>query len=96
MMKKLKDYFLNIIKVDEISDAFDKEVNNYHLSNNLAPVLQSDEAENSLGMWCAEVFANHQYPNLFNLIKAWLSIFTGPVIEQPFRYALSLIIIYLA
>ena len=50
MMKKLKDYFLNIIKVDEISDAFDKEVNNYHLSNSLAPVLQSDEAENSLGM----------------------------------------------
>ena len=96
MMKTLKGYFSNIIKDYEISDAFDIEVNNYHLINNLPPISQSDDAEKSLGMWWAEVFANHQYPNLFNIIKACLSIFTGPIIEQSFRYAFSLFIIYLA
>ena len=92
MMKKLKGYFPNIIKDDEISDAFDIEVNNYYLTNNLLPVSQSDDAEKLLGMWRAEVFANHQYPNLFNLIKVFLSIFIDPIIEQSFRYALSLFI----
>ena len=76
MMKKFKGYFLNIIKDDEISDAFDIEVNNYHLTNNLLPVLQSDNTQKSLSMWWAKVFANHQYPNLFNLMKACLSIIT--------------------
>ena len=96
MMKKLKGYFLNIIKDDEFFDAFNIEVNNYHLINNLPPVSQSDDVEKSLGMCWAETLVNHQYPNLFNLIKAFLSIFTGPIIEQSFRYALSLFIIYLA
>ena len=69
MKKKLKDYFLNIIKDDEISNAFGKEVNNYHLTNNLLPVSQSDDAKKFLDMWWAEFFAIHQYPNLFRLIK---------------------------
>ena len=43
MIKKLKGYFPNIIKDDGISDAFDIEVNNYPLTNNLQPVLQSDD-----------------------------------------------------
>ena len=96
MMKKLKGFFPNIAKDGEISDTFDREVNNYHLTNNLQPVSQSDDAEKSLGMWWAEIFANHQYPNLFNLIKACLSMFNGPIIKQSFRYALSLFIIYSA
>ena len=70
MMKKLKGNFLNIIKDDEIFYAFNIEVDKYHLTNNLLPVSQSDNAEKSLGMCWAETLVNHQYPNLFNLIKA--------------------------
>ena len=95
MMKKLKGNFLNIIKDDEIFDAFNIEVDKYHLTNNLLPVSQSDNAEKSLGMCWAETLVNHQYPNLFNLIKACLPIFTGPITEPSFRYALSLFIIHL-
>ena len=84
-MKKLKGYFLNTIKddkiSDDISDAFNIEVNNYHLTNNLLPVSQSDD-EKSLGMWWSDVFANHQYPNLFNLIKPCSLIFTGLAVFQ--------------
>ena len=58
MMKKLKSYFLNIIKDDEISGASNIEVNNYHLTNNLQSVSQSDDAEKSLGMWWTETFVS--------------------------------------
>ena len=85
MMKKLKTYFVTVITDDATADAFDLEVDKFHLETNLPAALCTDDSPKRLDEWWAEVFSNRKYPILFKMIKACLSIFTGPMIEQSFR-----------
>nr|XP_047128889.1 uncharacterized protein LOC124809169 [Hydra vulgaris] len=79
MTQKLKEFFPNIIKIDE-ADLFDREVVAFHLAKDL-PAVKGKR----LDQWWSEVFVLNRYNLLTKIIKACLSIFTGPMIEQSFR-----------
>nr|XP_047140460.1 uncharacterized protein LOC124815724 [Hydra vulgaris] len=78
MTQKLKEFFPNIIKIDE-ADLFDREVVAFHLAKDL-PAVKGKR----LDQWWSEVFVLNRYNLLTKVIKACLSIFTGPMIEQSF------------
>ena len=46
--------------------------------------MKSDGSAKRLDEWWSEIFAMNKFPLLCNVIKACLSIFTGPMIEQSF------------
>ena len=85
MIKKLRTYFPTVIIDDAAADAFDIEVDKFHLETNLPVCECLDGSPKRLDEWWAEVFSMGKYPTLFKLVKACLSIFTGPMIEQSFR-----------
>ena len=63
----------------------DTDVDRFHLATDLPSVYQNDGSSPiRLDEWWAKVFANERFPTLARLIKATLSIFTCPVIEQSF------------
>ena len=82
-MKRLKLRFPTVISESE-HDQFDLEVNDYHLSTNLPTINKTDGCAKCLDEWWSEVFEMKRFPVLEKVIKACLSIFTGPMIEQSF------------
>ena len=83
IMKRLKTYLPSVIPEAE-HNAFDLEVNKYHLGKNIPKAVNEDGSSKRLDTWWAEVFDIDGYPHLSKVIKACLSIFTGPMIEQSF------------
>ena len=83
IMKRLKTYLPSVIPKAE-HNAFDLEVNKYHLDKNIPKAVNEDGSSKRLDTWWAEVFDVGGYPHLSKVIKACLSIFTGPMIEQSF------------
>ena len=83
IMQRLKTYLPSIIPEAE-HDSFDLEVNKYHLDKNIPKAVNEDGSSKQLDTWWAEVFDIDGYPHLSKVIKACLSIFTGPMIEQSF------------
>ena len=83
IMKRLKTYLPSVIPEAE-HDTFDLEVNKYHLDKNIPKAVNEDGSSKRLDTWWAEVFDIDGYPHLSKVIKACLSIFTEPMIEQSF------------
>ena len=84
MMKKLVTFFPTVICESE-HNAYDTDVDRFHLATDLPSVYQNDGSSPiRRDEWWANVFANERFPTLARLIKAALSIFTCPVIEQSF------------
>jgi len=84
MTRRLASYFPTAIKSEEADD-FEREVDKFHLEINI-PEVSNNGTSKQLDEWWGEVFLLYpQYQILYKLIKACLSIFTGPMIEQSFR-----------
>ena len=83
MTEKLKVFFPTVIPKDQF-DNVDKKIDEFHLED-ATPARQTDGKEKQLGKWWAEVFQLGKYPLLSKFMKACLCIFSGPMVEQPFR-----------
>ena len=83
MMKKLCSHFPTVILQDEV-DKYELEVDRFHLDTQQT-CINEDGSTKRLDEWWSLVFDSNKYPTLSKLIKAALSIFTGPMIEQSFR-----------
>ena len=80
MMKKLASFYPNIIKEEEL-DGYDTDVNKYHL---LVDLPDWKDGETRLDHWWGEALKRHSLVYLGKIVKASLSIFTGPRVEQTF------------
>ena len=60
-----------------------EEVNNILLDKTL-PKAVTDEGSARLDKWWSEIFKPGKYPVLSSVIKACLSVFTGPQVESSF------------
>ena len=74
-----KSFFEPFISVDNSSD-FTAELRNYVIDSDLP---QPQETERLDGWW-TKIFETKRYPILSSLVKASLSIFTGPMVEISF------------
>ena len=81
--KRLKTYLPSVIPEAE-NEAFDLEVNKYHLDKNIPKAVNEDGSSKRLDTWWAGVFDIDGYPHLSKVIKACLSIFMGPMMEHSF------------
>ena len=77
-MRKSKYFFLNILVSHEQRDKHDKNVSNFHSAKDT--LTRNIECLDSC--W-HKVFALERHCRLEKVIKACLSIFTRPMIEQP-------------
>ena len=84
-MKKLSHFFPSSIKEDEI-DLYHGEVDQFHLAEDVLPVfkLTDEKTPGRIDKWWTNVLASHNFPHLGCVVKAALSIFTGPRVEQSF------------
>lgn len=78
-LKKLIPYFPTVIRpLDE--EEYLREISNLQIDRELPSVEEFPRLDH----WWAQIFKSGKYPTLSKLIKASLSIFTGPHIEQSF------------
>ena len=84
-LKQLGKLFPTVLKPDELHD-FNEECRAMQIVDTaFLPVVQSPEGEvKRADHWWAEVAQSKKYPKLILVVKACLSIFTGPQIEQAF------------
>ena len=75
----LKSYLEPFISIDNSWD-FTTELKNYVIDSDLP---QPQETERLDGWW-TKIFETKRYPILSILVKASLSIFTGPIVESSF------------
>ena len=75
----LKSFFEPFIRKDNLSD-FTAELRNYVIDSDLP---QPQETER-LDVWWNKIFETKRYPMLSSVVKASLSIFTGPMVESSF------------
>ena len=75
----LKSYLEPFISIDNSWD-FTTELKNYVIDSDL-PQPQKTER---LDGWWTKIFETKRYPILSSLVKASLSIFTGPIVESSF------------
>ena len=75
----LKSFFEPFISIDNSSD-FTAELRNYVIDSDLP---QPQETER-LDVWWSKIFETKCYPILGSVLKASLSIFTGPMVENSF------------
>ena len=81
-MKKLGSFFPNVIKEEEL-DAYDADVDKFHLLKDL-PTWRDEDKTQRVDHWWNEVLKKHNLVYLGKVVKASLSIFTGPRVEQTF------------
>ncbi|GFR96757.1 hypothetical protein ElyMa_006306400 [Elysia marginata] len=77
-MCKLFDQFKSQITADIDKDLFSSAVAQYHLNKHITPDTKR------LDLWWAEVLKEPHYAPLKPVLKACLSIFTGPRVESSF------------
>ena len=80
-LSKLFSNFKFILQDSTNLDNFD-EIKKYQLDKSLPVYTQESYPEISL--WCAIIFDSNKYLTLSKIIKAALSIFTGPQVESSF------------
>ena len=81
-MKKLGSFFPNIIKEEEL-DTYDADVDKFHLLKNL-PTWKDEGKAQRVDHWWHEVLEKNNLVCLGKVVKASLSICTGPYVEQSF------------
>ena len=82
-LKKLGDFFPQLLDDDEKLEGFLKDVGSIQLDNCLPPALQN-EKEVDLDAWWHQVMLTKKYPFLTMVVEACLSIFSGPIVEGTF------------
>lgn len=82
---KLKDFFPTVLNDPGRAALYD-EVNKFSLD----PTLVTEESQR-VNKWWNQIFKSAIYPSFSRLVKACLSIFTGPQVEQSFS-SMNLII----
>ena len=75
----LKSFFEPFISIDNSSD-FTVELRNYVIDSDLP---QPQETER-LDVWWSKIFKTKRYPILGSVVKASLSVLTGPMVESSF------------
>ena len=80
-LSKLFSHFKFILQDSTNSDYLD-EIKKYQLDKSLPVYTQ--ESYPDICLWWAIVFDSNKYPTLSKIIKAALSIFTGPQVEPSF------------
>ena len=80
-LSKLFSHFKFILQDSTNSDYLD-EIKKYQLDKSLPVYTQ--ESYPDICLWWAIVFDSNKYPTLSKIIKAALSIFTGPQVESSF------------
>ena len=84
IMKRLKTYLPSVIPEAE-HNAFDLEVNKYHLDKNIPKAVNKNGSNKRLDTWWAEMFDVDGYPHLSKVIKACLSLY-GTNDRTVFQY----------
>ena len=74
----LKPFFQTFL--NNVSGDYSAEVRNYIIDNQLPQPLENER----LDSWWSKVFKTERYPVLSCLVRASLSIFTGPMVESSF------------
>ena len=82
-LEKLKDLLPNILNEDQLSD-YAKEIRDIQMDESLPSVHDAQGNAIRLDHWWAALFSQNKYPSLSLLVKACLSIFTAPQVEQSF------------
>ena len=84
LLEKLKSLLPTVIRPEEDSQ-FDKEMHSLQLAS-LPDCLETNESQTPVRIdkWWSSVFSRNEYPVFSKLIKASLSIFTGPHVERSF------------
>ena len=78
----LGTYFPTVLKEEEVG-IYKEECRALQI-NTALPAIQADGRNKRVDKWWAEVFVAHSYPMLSKVVKACLSICTGPQVEQSF------------
>lgn len=69
----------NLLSGEE-EDEYEHEIRKLQVSRNLPPKSENIQVD----QWWTPIFHCGEYPNLTNVVKACLSIFTAPRVEQSF------------
>ena len=80
-LKRLSEYFPTILTDMEQKESYLREVSRIQLDEDLAPVKTDENLPMQLDLWWAMVFKSGKYPTLSLIVKACLSIFSGPHVE---------------
>lgn len=73
----------NVLSNEEL-EKYMLEIRNYQIDN-LPPYLLEENKNQRLDEWWASVFSPGNYPSLSKLVKAIISIFHGPIVENTFN-----------
>ena len=79
-LKKLKNFFLTVLSGNDDETEYLKEISKLQCD----PSLPDADKFERLDHWWHVIFQEAKYPSLSKVIKAAISIFTGPSVEQSF------------
>ena len=79
LLKTLSEFFSA-----EDCEAYLKEISDVQLDENLPSTLTTNGGPVRLDHWWNQVFKSNKYPALSKIVKACLSIFSGPQVESSF------------
>ena len=90
-LKKLADFFLTTLTSTEKTDYYLKDISTLQLHESLPSALEENDAPVQLNLWWAKIFQTSNYPVLSQVVKACLSIFSGPHVESSFSLMSNII-----
>ena len=82
-LKKLPSHFPTILTEDEL-DVYMTEASRLQLDRSLPPRTDKAGTDRRLDHWWTDIFVSGKYPMLSKIMKAVLSIFCSPHVEQSF------------
>ena len=83
-LKRLSEYFPTILTDSVQKESYLQEISNIQLNENLPPAETDGHLPVQLDIWWGKVFKSCKYSTLSLVVKACLSIFTGPHVEASF------------
>ncbi|XP_066924720.1 uncharacterized protein [Clytia hemisphaerica] len=83
-LKTLSDFFPTILGSEEDRELYLNEVSRIQLDDGLPSTTNEAGKDIRLDHWWNKVFLTKKYPVLSKVVKACLSIFTGPQVESSF------------
>ena len=90
-LNKLADFFLTILTSTEKTNNYLKEISTLQFDESLPSVLDENDVPVQLNLWWAKIFQTSNYPVLSQVVKACLSIFSGPHVESSFSLMSNII-----
>ena len=99
-LRKLADFFPTILTNTEktwkllenkLLDNYLKKISTLQLDKSLPSTLEENDVPVQLDLWWAKIFQTRNYPVLSQVVKACLSIFSGPHVESSFSLMSNII-----